>query len=343
MTIQEVDGKDPCNIVVPLERFDHIVKTALGSDFPFGKIERINDGYSKHSYIIFSRDERERYIFQVWQKPDSQLPSVESEETATLWPEGLAHFIRSTQFLLAHGINVPHIIHADFAESKNAPDLAIIQYIYGKALSQINIQDLSDNTIADIGEMLGLLHGTTRSRSGWIDKPDPENHDCLQFYLRQLLQYFDIASLYDEFVNESRKRIFDAVDFLFGQIEKRHTFNLVHGDLVGNHVIISPSGKPFLIDYESCRFFELESEYCSLEADLHLSSPVFKNAYFKHVVQRIDRDRVLFYRIALCLFRIAVFSKANRKDNGVGPRFSIQLKNAQKSLSETLNAAMHQR
>ena len=74
-------------------------------------------------------------------------------------------------------------------------------------------------------------------------------------------------------------------------VTPRQTYVLVHGELGGDHVLVSRAGEPVLIDIEGLTFFDVEWEHAWLRMR-------FRDAYESLDAVDLDPARLELYRYA---------------------------------------------
>src|SRR5262249_20528844 len=96
---------------------------------------------------------------------------------------------------------------------------------------------------------------------------------------------------------DARQQIADHVRDLRCVVTPRVAYGLVHGELGPDHVLVTPSGEPAMIDIEGLAYFDVEWEHAWLQMR-------FGDAYSALRPVDLDPHRLEFYRYAQVLSMI---------------------------------------
>ncbi|HST67572.1 MAG TPA: hypothetical protein VLM05_20545, partial [Mycobacteriales bacterium] len=92
----------------------------------------------------------------------------------------------------------------------------------------------------------------------------------------------------------ARDRVADHVRDLRAAVPPRTAYGLVHGELGGDHVLVTPAGEVVLIDIEGLTYFDVEWEHAWLRMRFADAYPVLEPG-------GLDPHRLELYRYAQVL------------------------------------------
>jgi aminoglycoside phosphotransferase (APT) family kinase protein len=108
------------------------------------------------------------------------------------------------------------------------------------------------------------------------------------------LGHLDTAAGRDARLADAHERIANHLHHLRSAVTAREEYGLVHGELGPDHVLVTPSGEPALIDIEGLAYFDVEWEHAWLQMR-------FRDAYSTLHPVSLDPDRLDLYRYAQTL------------------------------------------
>lgn len=142
------------------------------------------------------------------------------------------------------------------------------------------------------------MHTTVGRRYGKIaaisDDPTPQTRPAEDVILHRALAHLDAAAPRDPRLADAQHRIADHVRHLHSAVTPRMRYALVHGELGPDHVLVTATGEPRLIDIEGLAYFDIEWEHAWLQMR-------FQNAYPQLQPLPCDPERLEFYRYAQVL------------------------------------------
>lgn len=90
---------------------------------------------------------------------------------------------------------------------------------------------------------------------------------------------------------------------------------MIHGEVIGDHILVGSDCEPVLIDTEQIRYFDIEWEHAFLQ--------ILQEPHYTHLRREdLDPDRIAFYK--LCLHMSYVAGPLTLLDNGHPAREFIE-------------------
>jgi Phosphotransferase enzyme family len=255
---------------------------------------RLHRGAKKAVYYAELADGRDCIVY-AWDPAANYLLRPEAVET------GAAQFELSILKLQSLGIRVPRIYGLDKSKSEYPIDVAIVEHITGTPIADYWEQDptAGDDAYRALGEVLHKMHGDRRLNPGPLGElqPGPVT-PCESQAMAHGLSDLERATMGVESLGRHRERLRDILERRRAQVKPRHEHGLIHGEIIGDHVLVLPSGEPVLIDTEQIQYFDIEWEHAFLQ--------LLQKPHYEHLqAENLDPARVDFYKVCLHLSYIA--------------------------------------
>ncbi len=271
----------------------HYLRSIFGPKSDLERVEDLNDGIGKRTYLVWSRRPDARCILHVWVNATPDLTEIERDPD--LFPHGPKYFAANHEFLADKGIGVPELLLFDDSRTRYGFAFAFVEYIDGPNLSQYKKSTDRAKYAAVLDEtrvQMRTLHSTRRSHPGSILTTSPVHMRCEDATLEPILAELDLACRFNSVIRENGNRIRDALKQLRSRIEPRSEFRLIHGELGPDHILVGKDDRVSFIDFEGMSFFDVESEHTMLKAR-------WGSDYAKLKRQDLDPRRMAFYELAL--------------------------------------------
>ena len=117
---------------IPDRDLVHYLRSIFGAKCELVRLEDLNDGLGKKTYLLWTRRPDTRCILHVWVNPRPDLTDVETD--LDLFPYGPRYFAANHKFLLYKGINVPELLLFDNSRTRYDFAFAFVEYIDGTNL-----------------------------------------------------------------------------------------------------------------------------------------------------------------------------------------------------------------
>jgi aminoglycoside phosphotransferase (APT) family kinase protein len=158
------------------------------------------------------------------------------------------------------GVEVPKLIFADADSNKYGYPYAIFEFVEGRTLDDM----FSDSSVTQqtkcklfeqLGRVLGRLHSVRGPGYGTLRRVDHSRDQVLLFWGNLFTNEADRLSLIDStFAQDFRKAVERWLETLASMEPTLQNPCLVHGDVHGKNILVTPTGKLILIDWEASRF-----------------------------------------------------------------------------------------
>ena len=288
-----------------------LTRAALGPARSLAGVTRLRGGSKKGVYQL-ALDDGTTAIAYVW-SPDEDLwdagPIDHRDPLAHA--TGLDLFTACHDRLAAVGVRTPRLLYADPAHTHLPADAAVVEDVRGHPgggdLEVLLERDPATGArvLDRLGDLLGVLHGTTGPRLGkvgLVDKggvsygssceriiTDRALHDLADLVVRQpraAALHGELAALVRHLAAEVRPRT--------------GPLSLIHSELGPDHVLVTPDGEPALIDIEGLLYFDAEWEHVFLRQRFGTLYEGLRTP--RHTpAPDLDPDRLRLYRLAMHL------------------------------------------
>jgi hypothetical protein len=179
-------------------------------------------------------------------------------------------------------------------------DLALVEDVGAVTLEAFMEQDpaAAATPLSALGDALRRMHTTRGAHYGKLAaiargeaSQARRTEDIVE---DRALGHLDGVAVRDARLSDARERIAGHVRHLRRAVTAREEYGLIHGELGPDHVLVTPSGEPAMIDIEGLTFFDVEWEHAWLQMR-------FGDAYSALRPVDLDLHRLEFYRYAQIL------------------------------------------
>lgn len=287
---------------VLLQRDDlhDLVADQFGTDRGLAALDRLT-GSSKKGVYRLRLDDRATVILYVWAAGENYWPPAPAvPDDPFTDASGAELFAASYAALTAANVRTPRLLMLDRDGRYHPADLALVEGVGAMPLETLLEQDpvAAATPLSTLGEALRRMHTTRGSHYGKlaaIARGDaPQERSTEDIIQDRALGHIDAAAARDTRLADAREQVTDHVRHLHGAVTNRREYGLIHGELGPDHVIVTPSGEPAMIDIEGLTFFDVEWEH----AWLHMR---FGDAHSALHPVELDPNRLEFYRYAQVL------------------------------------------
>jgi aminoglycoside phosphotransferase (APT) family kinase protein len=262
-------------------------------------------------------------IRYVWGGGEGYWPAESGEADPFADASGLPHFLDAKRHLDAAGVRTPLLVEV-------GREFAIVEDVAGGTLESALANGSGEAALRRLAEMLALMakvRGRAYGKVGFGEQGG--NHaapDCQDVVLVRVLRDLAEAAARDSRVDVVRGRLESLARQWFARLSPRREYALVHGELGPDHVLLTETGEPVVIDIEGLTFFDVEWEHAFLRIR-------FGDRYPALAVPNLDEDRVAFYTLAQ---RLSLVSGPLRLVDAGFPDTAAMTGIAEHNLAETL-------
>jgi hypothetical protein len=275
-----------------------LVTAQWGADRAVAGLERLAGGSKKGVYRL-RLDDRTTVILYVWAEAENYWPPAPAVPGDPFTDaSGADLFAAANAALTAAGVLTPRLLMLDRDGRYLRGDLALVEDAGAVTLEALMEQGAAAAPLAALGEALRRMHTTRGPHYGKVAAIEhgeaPQARRTEDIILDRALGHLDAAADRDARLAGARDRIADHVRHLRGEVTAREEYGLIHGELGPDHVLVTPSGEPAMIDIEGLTYFDVEWEHAFLQLR-------FGDAYPALGPVDLDLDRLEFYRFAQVL------------------------------------------
>ncbi|MFF5963654.1 phosphotransferase [Streptomyces collinus] len=277
-----------------------LARAALGRSRTLTGVERLRGGTKKGVYRLILDDDSTAvaYVWSAdedyWDRPDPDPRDVFSHGT------GLGLFTAAHDRLAAAGVRTPRLRFADSTHTHLPADAAVVEDLTGGSLEDALARDPdgAPQALERTAELLATLHSHTGPRFGKVAVVDDGGSSygvsCEQRITEGALRSAAEAAARDPRAAAARRELEEEIHALAAEVRPRDRHTLVHGELGADHVLLTPGGRPALIDIEGLMYFDVEHEHVFLRLR-------FGPHYDALRTPGLDEARLRLYRLAMHL------------------------------------------
>ncbi|MEU2538797.1 phosphotransferase family protein [Streptomyces iakyrus] len=277
-----------------------LARAALGPGPTLTGVERLRGGTRKGVYRLILDDHSTAvaYVWSAdedyWDQPDPDPRDVFSHGT------GLGLFTAAHDRLAAAGVRTPRLRFADSTHTHLPADAAVVEDLTGGSLEDALARDPAGapQALERTAELLATLHSHTGPRFGKVAVVDGGGSSygvsCEQRITEGALRSVAEAAARDPRAAAARRELEKEIHALAAEVRPRDRHTLVHGELGADHVLLTPDGRPALIDIEGLMYFDVEHEHVFLRLR-------FGPHYDALRAPGLDEARLRLYRLAMHL------------------------------------------
>jgi hypothetical protein len=277
---------------IRFEDLEQLLKEIFGSG---NKIQRVANRHGGAQKVVYKIECTNGFVcmLYVWDMASNyfqeEIEAVPEDERSF----GSGRFEANHAFLCRHGIRTPALYYLNKERNRYAFDYAIVEYVDGQdaAFYLKSDAETKQDVFERIGAMLEHMHSLESPTYGQIQDNNWRNTDCC--YLKELANAkhsLSYAAAYIREIETNQEKLLNQLNELAARIGSRQRYSFIHGELGPDHIRVSKSLEPYVIDIEGSLFYDLEYEHSFLEFR-------FGDAYEYLRSSRLDHNRMLFYKL----------------------------------------------
>jgi aminoglycoside phosphotransferase (APT) family kinase protein len=277
-----------------------LVTDQCGADRRLAGLDRLTGGSKKGVYRL-RLDDRTTVILYVWADGENYWPPAPAvPDDPFTDASGADLFAAAHAALTAAGVRTPRLLMIDRDGRHLRADIALVEDVGGVTLEALMEQDpaAAAAPLAALGDALRRMHTTLSPHYGKLAAiargEAPQGRRTEDVIADRALVHLEAAAARDARLAGARNRIADHVRHLRDAVSAREEYGLIHGELGPDHVLVTPSGEPAMIDIEGLAYFDVEWEHAFLQLR-------FGDAYRALGPVDLDLHRLEFYRFAQVL------------------------------------------
>ncbi|GAA2591138.1 phosphotransferase [Dactylosporangium fulvum] len=277
-----------------------LVAEQLGSDRRLAALDRLTGGSKKGAYRL-RLDDQTTVILYVWAPAENYWPASSAvPDDPFTDASGAELFAANHAALTAAGVRTPRLLMLD-RDSRYLPaDIALVEDVGALTLEALMERDpaAAATPLSALGDSLRRMHTTFGPHYGKLAAiargEASQTRRAEDVITDRALAHLDAAAVRDTRLADAHEQIADHVRHLRRAITAREEYGLVHGELGPDHVLVTPSGEPAMIDIEGLTYFDVEWEHAFLQLR-------FGDAYPALRPVDLDLHRLELYRYAQVL------------------------------------------
>jgi hypothetical protein len=277
-----------------------LVADQLGADRRLVALDRLTGGSKKGVYRL-ELDDGATVMLYVWAAGENYWPpSPTVPDDPFTDASGAELFAAAHAALTAAGVRIPGLLMLD-RDSRFLPaDIALVEDAGPVTLEALMEQDPAAAVapLSALGDSLRRMHTTPGPHYGKVAAiargdapPDRRTEDVIA---DRALGHLEAAAARDARLAGAHEPIADHVRRLHGAVTARESYGLIHGELGPDHVLVTPSGEPAMIDIEGLTYFDVEWEHAFLQLRFGQAYPALRPV-------GLDPHRLEFYTYAQVL------------------------------------------
>ncbi|RSN11495.1 aminoglycoside phosphotransferase [Nonomuraea sp. WAC 01424] len=277
-----------------------LVAEQFGADRRLTALDRLTGGSKKGVYRL-RLDDATSVILYLWATAENYWPpSPAVEDDPFTDASGADLFAAGHAALTAAGVRVPRLLTLDRDGRHLGAALALVEDAGATTLEALMERDPAAAALplATLGDALRRMHTTSGPAYGRVADVArgvvARTRRAEDVVMDRALAHLDAGAARDPRLGRARDRIAAHVHRLRDAVAPRRRYGLVHGELGPDHVLVTPSGEPVLIDFEGLTYFDVEWEHAWLRMR-------FEDAYPALRPVDLDPCRLELYRYAQVL------------------------------------------
>lgn len=265
------------------------INKVFGNKYDFLSLVRLYGGAQKGTYKITCKNQFE-FILHIWDESVSYFDHV-SNDNDTFTSNSAVLFMKNQKLLKDNNISTPEIYYVDLSKESYEFEFAFVEYIEGSDLETLLYRDGKncEDIMLDLRENISRMHMIQNNHPGDLLNAKEDDFLCEKYVQQQISK--NLEYLFDHFepVRGRETEVLHMNQLLYGSIETRRTYSLIHWELGPNHVMVNKKDQAYLIDIEGMKYFDLEYEHSFLELRF--------GEYYKYLKREdLDMNRMNFYR-----------------------------------------------
>jgi hypothetical protein len=265
-------------------------------------LERMAGSTSKGVYRLTFADGTTLVLF-AWRSAENYWPAgPDAAEDPFAGPAGAADFAAAHAALTAAGVRVPRLWVIDRSRQHFPADVALVEDVRGGSLEDLMERDpaAAAEPLARLGSAIRAMQASQGARFGKLalltaeERPDGMRPDGVRpedVIARRALRHLEAAAAQVPRLAAAQPRLMALLAAMRADIEPRHEYALVHGELGPDHVLLDDSAQPVIIDIEGVTYFDVEWEHAFLRLR-------FSADHARLGLAGVDEARVRLYDLA---------------------------------------------
>lgn len=275
-----------------------LVTDHFGSDRRLTGLDRLTGGSKKGAYRL-TLDDGSTAMLYVWAAGENYWPPARVvPDDPFSDASGAELFEAAHAALTAAGVRVPGLLLLDRDGRHLDADLALVEDAGSVSLESLLGTAAAAAPLAALGETLRRMDASTSPHFGKVADVDrgeaAQDRPPEDVIVARALTHLDAAAAGDGRLAGAHDRIAGHVRDLRAAVSPRARYGLVHGELGGDHALVTPAGEAVLIDIEGVTYFDVEWEHAWLRMRMPEPYPELEPA-------GLDPDRIELYRYAQVL------------------------------------------
>jgi hypothetical protein len=296
-------------VVVTREDLAGLARAAFGSGRSLAGVSRLRGGSKKGVYRLAFGDGLTAVAY-LWGDDENYWPGTAAATPPAAYGDPFSHASGLTLFEAAHreldaaGVRVPQVYLADRSGQHYPADAAIVEDLPGPNLEERLERDPAGAAPAVDG-LAAALDAMYRRRASRFGKVafvraggTPPAAGCEQVVLDRARHDLAEAATRDARIGRVRSQLDALLLHRAGPVRPRAEYQLIHGELGPDHVLIGSRGEPVLVDIEGLMFFDAEWEHVFLRLR-------FGSHYPRLARAGLDEHRLALYDLAMRLSLVA--------------------------------------
>jgi hypothetical protein len=236
-----------------------LVAEQFGSDRHLSRVERLTGGSKKGVYRLHLDDETTTILY-VWRSDENY------------WAPG-------------------HHLDADMALLEDAGtrtlEVAMERDPHVAAMALSSLNDALRRMHTTLSPRYGKLAAVARGKA-------PQTRATEDIIADRALCHLGAAAGRDARLSDAHNRVAGHIRRLRDAVTARRTYGLVHGELGPDHVMVTSTGEPVMIDFEGLVYFDIEWDHAWLNLRFGHAHPALRAV-------DLGKDRLQLFRYAQIL------------------------------------------
>jgi aminoglycoside phosphotransferase (APT) family kinase protein len=279
------------------EDLHDLVTVSFGNRRRLVALDRLTGGTKKGVYRLLL-DDGTSVILYLWAEAENYWPAAPTvPDDPFTDANGAELFAAAHAALTAAGVPTPQVLMLDRDGRHLDAHVALVEDAGGLRLDAQLERDpaAAGATLAALGDALRRLHTTTGPQYGKLTMINqgiaPQVRRTEDIIVDRALLQLDAVAVRDHRLADARERIAAHLQHLRGKVTPRRSYALVHGELGPDHVLVTRTGEPVIIDIEGLACFDVEWDHAWLQMR-------FGDAYPALNPVDVDHDRLELYHYA---------------------------------------------
>ncbi|ELS56093.1 phosphotransferase [Streptomyces viridochromogenes] len=285
--------------------FAPLTRAALGPTRTLTAVTRLAGGSKKGVYRL-TLDDRSTVIAYVWSADEDYWDAGPSDPRDPFsHGTGLDLFTAAHDRLTAAGVRTPRLLYADPDRTHLPARSAIVEDLRGDSLEEALARDprAARLPLRRLAEALDRMHACA-SPAGFdkvalVDNGGSSHGTTCEARVTEgALRSIEEIAAREPRAAAAREALVEEIHKLAAEVRPRARHRLIHGELGPDHVLLTPDGRPALIDIEGLMYFDVEQEHVFLQLRFGRHYDVLR-------APGLDEARLRLYRLSMHLGLVA--------------------------------------